>query len=202
MYTQTQTPILITAPKLALGLMLGTSLLLTSCGGDSSSDPTPVVAEVPESDPAPADNDPMTDPVTSTNVTATPSFQSEILDEDVTFAVTDTETLQLDVFGPAGDESTDRPLIILASGGGFVFEDRDIVADTAQAFAERGFIAVTMDYRVLNQDPNATAAEQATTTATGTAAFLAAQEAGTTSEDEISCAPQPKVLTLTVSMKI
>lgn len=168
--------------KLMAALMLGSSLLLASCGDDSSSTPE-IVPDV-----AAGDDTPTTPP---TNVTAAPSFASEVLNTDVLFASTGTEDLFLDVYGPEGDDSTDRPLIILASGGSFVFEDRDIVADTAQAFAERGFVAVTMDYRVLSIGadgmpfPTATPAELATLQATSEAALAAAIEAGTLTGPEI-----------------
>lgn len=177
----------ITHAPLSLALLLGASMSLVACGGNSSTEttaPDVIADDTPDITPDPT-------PQAVTNVTAAPSFSSEVLDENVTFAVTDTETLQLDVFGPAGDESTNRPLIILASGGSFVFEDRDIVADTAQAFAERGFVAVTMDYRVLSTDSagmpfaTATPAELATLTATSTAAQTAAIAAGTITPLEI-----------------
>ena len=174
--TLTTTP----AAKLMLALMLGSSLLLASCGSSSSSDSDGFFED---------DAGGPTD-APAASVSAAPTFTALTADEDVLFASTDTEDLFLDVFAPDNDV-TDRPLIILASGGSFNFEDRDIVADTAQAFAERGFVAVTMDYRVLSLDPTgmplatATPAEQATSVATSTAGFLAAQAAGTTAPLEI-----------------
>ncbi len=56
--------------------------------------------------------------------------------------------LLLDVYLPDNTE-TDRPLIIFFSGGGFAIQDRDFVASTALAMAERGFVTATVDYRVL-----------------------------------------------------
>ena len=68
------------------------------------------------------------------------------LDEqrDVEFA----PGLFMDVFTPADDTVTDRPVMILASGGGFVNENRTRVEGLAVEFAQRGYVAATIDYRV------------------------------------------------------
>lgn len=62
--------------------------------------------------------------------------------------------LRLDLFTPAGDTVTNRPVMIVASGGGFIAQDRRNVEPIAEAFARRGYVAVTMDYRVLGGDPD------------------------------------------------
>jgi len=54
----------------------------------------------------------------------------------------------VDLFTPSNDAVTDRPVMIVASGGGFVNEDRTRVEDVATEFAERGYVAATMSYRV------------------------------------------------------
>jgi len=56
--------------------------------------------------------------------------------------------LFVDIFTPSNDSLTDRPVMIVASGGGFVNEDRTRVEDVATEFAERGYVAATMSYRV------------------------------------------------------
>ncbi|MEM1146334.1 MAG: carboxylesterase family protein [Pseudomonadota bacterium] len=61
--------------------------------------------------------------------------------------------LFLDIYMPAGDTATDRPVMIAASGGGFVVQDRTNVEPIARAFAQRGYVAATMDYRVLAAQP-------------------------------------------------
>jgi len=75
------------------------------------------------------------------------------VEEDVAFATVDGETLRLTIFTPEGDTATDRPVMIAASGGGFQEQDRASVEPIAEDFARRGYVAVTMDYRVLGQAP-------------------------------------------------
>lgn len=43
--------------------------------------------------------------------------------------------------------------MIVASGGGFQEQERESVEPIAQEFARRGYVAATMDYRVLGQAP-------------------------------------------------
>ncbi len=63
--------------------------------------------------------------------------------------------LFVDIFTPANDTVTDRPVMIVASGGGFVFENRTNVEGVATEFAERGYVAATMSYRVASGQLNA-----------------------------------------------
>ena len=60
------------------------------------------------------------------------------------------QTLYLDMYEPAGDTLAQRPLIVLAFGGSFVFGDRkspDIV-ELCRRFAKMGYVAVSIDYRL------------------------------------------------------
>ena len=50
-------------------------------------------------------------------------------------------------------ERRERPLIILASGGGFIAQSRASVEPIARDFAARGWLAVTIDYRTLGRFP-------------------------------------------------
>ena len=61
--------------------------------------------------------------------------------------------LYADVFTARGLTDAERPLIILASGGGFSHEDRMRVEPIARDFAERGYLAATIDYRTLGYAP-------------------------------------------------
>lgn len=58
------------------------------------------------------------------------------------------QTLYLDVYEPAGDTEVARPVVILAFGGSFVAGTRADVAEACIAFAKRGYVAVSPDYRV------------------------------------------------------
>lgn len=75
------------------------------------------------------------------------------VEENVAFATVDGQTLLLTIYTPEDDTITDRPVMIVASGGGFQEQERESVEPIAQEFARRGYVAVTMDYRVLGQAP-------------------------------------------------
>ena len=100
------------------------------------------------------------------NVTVTDETQEAVLYKDITFGFTDirrnvlfrtvgTTDLRMDIFTPTGDESTNRPVMIFAFGGGFVEGDRTQVALLAANFALRGYVAAAIDYRLFeNGTPN------------------------------------------------
>ena len=61
-----------------------------------------------------------------------------------------TQTLTLDVYQPAGDVATSRPLIIWAHGGSFIggtSTDGDVVA-LSQRFAKKGYVCASINYRL------------------------------------------------------
>lgn len=58
------------------------------------------------------------------------------------------QVLRLDVYQPAGDTRTDRPVIIMAFGGSFISGQRTDVAPICRLFAKMGYVAVAPDYRV------------------------------------------------------
>lgn len=61
------------------------------------------------------------------------------------------EALTLDLYQPTGDTNTSRPAVIWAHGGGFCCGDKssaDIPA-LANYFAQRGYVAVSINYRLL-----------------------------------------------------
>ncbi|NQY98863.1 MAG: carboxylesterase family protein, partial [Henriciella sp.] len=75
------------------------------------------------------------------------------VEENVAFATVDGQTLSLTIYAPEGDAVSDRPVMIVASGGGFQEQERESVEPIAQEFARRGYVAATMDYRALGQAP-------------------------------------------------
>jgi len=56
--------------------------------------------------------------------------------------------LRLDVYQPAGDTLTDRPVIIVAFGGSFIGGNKADVAFLCNIFAKMGYVAVAPSYRV------------------------------------------------------
>ncbi|MEQ8839661.1 MAG: alpha/beta hydrolase [Acidimicrobiales bacterium] len=55
--------------------------------------------------------------------------------------------LILDVYEPVGDTLEARPTVVLIHGGGFVNGSRTGYVGAAEAYAQRGFVAVAIDYR-------------------------------------------------------
>ncbi len=70
----------------------------------------------------------------------------------------DTEALMLDVYTPpASDAETSRPLAIIIHGGGFSGGDKNsekIVEWSKEWFAERGYVAASINYRLRNGEEN------------------------------------------------
>ena len=61
-----------------------------------------------------------------------------------------TQVLKLDVFQPVGDVSTNRPLVIIAHGGSFLYNTKtgpDVVP-LAQDLARLGYVTASMEYRL------------------------------------------------------
>ncbi len=58
--------------------------------------------------------------------------------------------LALDLYEPAGDRVTQRPVLILAHGGGFVAGDKKAgsMVALARAFAQRGYVTASINYRL------------------------------------------------------
>ena len=63
--------------------------------------------------------------------------------------------LLLDVYRPAADRASKRPAIVWIHGGGFRSGRRDgpVVRTAASSFARRGYVAVSIDYRLLARRP-------------------------------------------------
>ena len=61
--------------------------------------------------------------------------------------------LKMDVFEPAGDDETNRPVFVVLFGGGFVQGERRTVEGWARDFAHRGYVAAAIDYRLLDDFP-------------------------------------------------
>lgn len=59
-----------------------------------------------------------------------------------------TQTLRMDVYEPETDSNANRPLIILAHGGSFIGGSRGEAAPLCNSFAQMGYVAATIDYRV------------------------------------------------------
>jgi para-nitrobenzyl esterase len=61
--------------------------------------------------------------------------------------------LKFDFYQPTGDTVKRRPAIIWVHGGGFSAGDKSGGADWATAFARRGYVAISLGYRLLATGP-------------------------------------------------
>ena len=63
-----------------------------------------------------------------------------------------TERLLLDLYQPAGDDQARRPAIVWVHGGGFRAGDKAAQAGNATTFAKRGYVTVSINYRLRDGD--------------------------------------------------
>jgi acetyl esterase/lipase len=86
------------------------------------------------------------------------------------------ETLTLDMYRPSGDTQTGRPAIVLVHGGSFTGGDskNGAMVTMAKGFAQRGYVAVSINYRLLG-DKGEQCGQEAQPSQTCLTAALAAQ---------------------------
>ena len=67
----------------------------------------------------------------------------------VSESVTTNENLTMDVFTPTGDTVQNRPLIIFAFGGGYIFGTKDDsdIQGLCEYFTKRGYVCASINYR-------------------------------------------------------
>ena len=56
--------------------------------------------------------------------------------------------LRMDVFQPAGDTATQRPVVMNMHGGFFIFGNEDQLASSSFAYARLGYVSVSISYRL------------------------------------------------------
>lgn len=56
--------------------------------------------------------------------------------------------LFMDIYEPAGDTLTERPVIVIAHGGSFISGDRKQVRQLCLDYAKRGYVAAAINYRL------------------------------------------------------
>jgi carboxylesterase type B len=62
--------------------------------------------------------------------------------------------LKLDMWAPAGDTAAKRPAIVWMFGGAFVAGSRSMMSSYAQDSARRGYVGITIDYRLVKPQAN------------------------------------------------
>lgn len=58
------------------------------------------------------------------------------------------QDLKMDIYEPVGDIHEQRPVILFAFGGSFIAGSRTSMASYCEQFAKKGYVAVTIDYRL------------------------------------------------------
>jgi acetyl esterase/lipase len=81
-----------------------------------------------------------------------------VIEQDVAWRTVDGETLTLDAYLPESGGG-DRAALLLVHGGGWSGGDQSDFAGEARAFAELGYVAVTIEYRLAPDYQNADAIE-------------------------------------------
>lgn len=82
-------------------------------------------------------------------------FDDVVVTEAVKFGENTTignnfQELFMDVYEPAGDQQATRPAVVVAFGGAFVTGNRQSMAGICESLARKGYVAVTIDYRLFD----------------------------------------------------
>lgn len=82
-----------------------------------------------------------------------PVFDSVALTQDIVYAnglnfQGQVQDLKLDVYQPFGDTMAQRPVVVLAHGGGFIQGNKLELANYCKRFAKRGFVTISIQYRL------------------------------------------------------
>ncbi len=75
------------------------------------------------------------------------------IEKDVVYSASAGRELKLDLYRPAGDEVPTRTAVLLVHGGGWILGERGMMAPLASAFAEQGFLAAAVEYRLVREAP-------------------------------------------------
>ena len=79
-------------------------------------------------------------------------YQSEIFNDVSVQTVTysDTYNLQMDIYTPTGDVCNNRPLLIFAHGGTFIFgtKTNPTMVELCETFARKGYVTASINYRL------------------------------------------------------
>ena len=84
------------------------------------------------------------------------SFQDVTISANILFGTNTTiggksQDLFMDIFEPSNDTEDNRPLIILAFGGAFVSGEKEKLHDLASAYAQKGYVTASIDYRLYDK---------------------------------------------------
>lgn len=105
-------------------------------------------------------------------------FSETTITDDILYATVDGQELVLNVITPVGDTETERPFVLLATGGAFAFTERALSIPIAERFVRAGYVGAVMDYRTRGSMPQGNefvvAAQEATHDMLGAVRFMRA----------------------------
>jgi acetyl esterase/lipase len=93
-------------------------------------------------------------PSPSIPTSAGPSLGSVTVQQDIPYGDAGGQKLLLDLYLPAENGSHPRPAIVLIHGGGWVDFDKSTMSRMANFLAQAGFVAASVDYRLLRGNEN------------------------------------------------
>lgn len=135
------------------------ALALSACGGGGGSTPAPVATLPPPPPPAPPPPPPPP-PQASGERYVDKLFDNVDRISNIGFGTGnrtgENQALEMDIYVPEGDTEKERPVVILAFGGGFVsgFRRDPLISTLATDFAQRGYVTASIDYRLFEEEPN------------------------------------------------
>jgi acetyl esterase/lipase len=91
---------------------------------------------------------------TSSSSTASTQPASVSVQQDVTYGTVGGQKLLLDVYQPENRGGRPRPAIVLIHGGSWSSLDKSMMKGMGNFLARSGFVAVSVDYRLLRGDEN------------------------------------------------
>ena len=85
-------------------------------------------------------------------------FEEVVITKDVQYGANVTlggsyKNLLLDVYEPKNDTETNRPLLVLAHGGSFIYGSKSDLANFAIELAKSGYVVAAINYRLLDVIP-------------------------------------------------
>jgi acetyl esterase/lipase len=76
------------------------------------------------------------------------------IEENVPYATVNGTELHLDIYSPADHSTVPRPAVLLIHGGGWISGDKSSMRGMGQFLARSGFVAFSVDYRLLQGAQN------------------------------------------------
>lgn len=75
------------------------------------------------------------------------------IENDVVYNSEGDRELKLDLYRPEGGEVPTRTAVLLVHGGGWILGERGMMAPLASRFADQGYLAVPVEYRLVREAP-------------------------------------------------